>query len=112
MIKVQNNLRRFVCFLLVILASFIFVNSVSAVTLGISGNRFTLDGQAKFLVLSGYWDGLDAPNPSADLNYLKSKGFDGIRIFPNLWDYCRGCPNPYPTGTDPTINSDGSINQT
>ena len=111
MIKVQNNLRRFVCFLLVILASFIFVNSVSAVTLGISGNRFTLDGQAKFLVLSGYWDGLDAPNPSADLNYLKSKGFDGIRIFPNLWDYCAGCSSEFTPGNNPVIKPDGTINQ-
>src|SRR3989338_10673614 len=77
-----------------VLFFFIFVNSTSAVTLGISGNRFTLDGSSQFLVFSGYWDGLDAPNPSTDLSYLHSKGFDGIRIYPLLWDY--GGPGSYP----------------
>ena len=79
--------------------------------LGISGNRFTVNGQAKFLVLSGYWDGLDAPDPSGDLAYLDSKGFDGIRIFPNLWDYCAGCGTEFTPGNNPVINPDGSINQ-
>ena len=107
MIKVQNNLRRFVCFLLIVLASFIFANSVSAVVLGISGNRFTLDGQAKFLVLSGYFDGMDAPNHSADLSYLQTQGFNGIRIFPNWWDDL----SPNVPDSNPLITSNGGLDQ-
>ncbi|MDP4001451.1 MAG: hypothetical protein Q8P69_00155, partial [bacterium] len=107
MIKVQNNPRRFVCFLLVALASFVFANSASAVVLGISGNRFTLDGQAKFLVIAAYFDGMDSPNPISDLDYLKSKGFDGIRIFPNWWENVR----PLTSDSDPLITANGSLDQ-
>ena len=59
-------------------------------TLSIQGDHFALNGQAKFLVLAGYFDGLDAGNVGADLDYLKSKGIDGVRVFPNWWDYSNG----------------------
>jgi len=88
-----------------------FSTSAQGATLTISGNKFLLDGQAKFLVFAGYFDGMDSPNPSADLTYLKSKNIDGIRIFPNLWDYDPEGDDRYPPGTNPVINSDGSINQ-
>ena len=91
----KRSLKFFTYFIPGVLFFLFLIDSASAVTLGISGNRFTLNGQPKFLVLSGYWDGLDASNPSADLNWLKSKGFDGIRIFPNLWDYCPNCSQRY-----------------
>src|SRR3989344_5885427 len=68
---------------------------------------FSASGQAKFLVLAGYFDGMDAPNPSADLTYLKSKGFDGIRIFPNWWNEL----SPLVSDSDPLITSDGSLDQ-
>ncbi|MEK7659404.1 MAG: hypothetical protein AAB338_01990 [Patescibacteria group bacterium] len=84
-----------------------FGHDAQAVTLEIRGNKFTVDGQNKFLVLAGYFDGMDAPNPAADLNYLKSKGFDGIRIFPNWWNEL----NPLIPDSDPLINSDGTLNQ-
>ncbi|MBI2674403.1 MAG: hypothetical protein HYX22_01560 [Candidatus Yanofskybacteria bacterium] len=55
--------------------------------LGISGDTFTIGGVSKFLVLASYFDALDASNLGGDLDYLKSKGIDGIRIFPNWWDF-------------------------
>jgi len=73
-------------------------------TLSISGNRFAINGQQKFLVLATYFDGLDSPNPSADLDYLKSKGFDGIRIGPNWQNSDRN--------GETIMNADGSIRQT
>ena len=41
----------------------------------------------EFTVLFSYFDAMNATNLSGDLDYLKSKGIDGIRIFPNWWDY-------------------------
>ncbi len=58
-------------------------------TIGLSGKAFTLNGQAKFLVLAGYFDGLDSADPAGDMAYLKSKGFDGVRIFPNWWNWAQ-----------------------
>src|SRR3989344_442164 len=90
------------------LSVFLFFSaSAQATTLTISGNKFAIDGQAKFLVLAGFFDGMDAPNPSADLTYLKSKGFDGIRIFPNWWNEL----SPLVSDSDPLITSDGSLDQ-
>lgn len=63
-----------------------FSAQAQATTLSISGNKFTIDGQAKFLVLASYFDGMDAPNVGADLDYLKSKGINGVRVFPNWWE--------------------------
>src|SRR3989344_3703606 len=108
----KRSLKFFTYFIPGVLFFLFLIDSASAVTLGISGNRFTLNGQPKFLVLSGYWDGLDASNPSADLNWLKSKGFDGIRIFPNLWDYCPNCSQRYTPSSNTAMNPDASIDQT
>ena len=75
--------------------------------LGISGNRFTINGQAKFLVLAAYFDGTDSSDPIADINFLKSKNFDGVRIFPNWWENVGSLT----TDADPLITSDGSLDQ-
>ncbi len=61
--------------------------ATSATGLSISGNKFILGGTAKFLMLAGYFDGMDSGNVSADLDYLKSKGIDGVRVFPNWWNW-------------------------
>lgn len=98
-------------FVLSIFLSLTSPQAASSTVLTTQNNYFLINGQPKFLVLSGYWDGLDAPNPQSDLNWLRSKGFDGIRIFVNLWDYCPGCSNTYPSGNNPVINLNGSINQ-
>ncbi|MDP2642010.1 MAG: hypothetical protein Q8P21_01830 [bacterium] len=59
----------------------------TSATLGTSGNKFTIKGQSKFLILATYFDGLDAQSFTTDLDYLDSKGLDGIRIMPNWWVY-------------------------
>jgi hypothetical protein len=80
--------------------------SASAATLGISGDKFTIDGQARFLLGVSYfdWKGWRA----ADLDGLRDRQFNLIRIIldlmPELWD---------PSFTTPrdrsAFNADGSL---
>ena len=54
--------------------------------LSIHGDRFTVDGQDRFLVFVSYFDGLHRPATDLidqDLQYLKDKGVVGIRVFPD-----------------------------
>ncbi len=69
-----------------------------------NGDTFTIDGGSRFLVLASYFDGLDAPNVGADLDYFKSKGIDGVRVFPNWWD----TTTPLTFGNT-LMNTDGSL---
>lgn len=53
--------------------------------LSVHGDRFAVDGQDRFLVFVSYFDGLHRPATDLidqDLQYLKDKGVDGIRVFP------------------------------
>jgi hypothetical protein len=61
-------------------------------TLGTEGGRFTLDGRAHFLVFISYFDAMRTSLASleSDFRYLRTNGFDGIRIFPNWWDFRTG----------------------
>ncbi len=45
---------------------------------------FDFFGQRKFLVFVSYFDGIRAKYLEQDLNYLKSKGVDGIRLYLNF----------------------------
>jgi hypothetical protein len=60
----------------------------SAPVLGTSGSTLLRDGQPSFLVLVSYFDAMRASDAAlnSDFAFLKSKGIDGIRIFP-LWVY-------------------------
>ncbi len=60
----------------------------SAPVLQRSGLNLLTDGQASFLVLVSYFDAMRASEAALDRDFafLKSKGVDGIRIFP-LWVY-------------------------
>jgi hypothetical protein len=55
---------------------------------GVQGERFTVDGQARFLTLVSYFDALDASDRvwEEDFAYFRAHGVDGIRVFPNWWD--------------------------
>ena len=57
--------------------------------LGVERDHFTVNGQAQFLVLVSYFDALRASDETleSDFAYLKAKGINGIRIFPNWWDW-------------------------
>lgn len=78
-----------------------------------SGTSFKVDGQAKFLVFISYFDALheSTPNLISDFQYLKSKGIDGIRIFPNWWRYTSEYyPNtPFYFAQDTLIAPDGNL---
>jgi hypothetical protein len=52
--------------------------------LSIQGDRFAIDGSPRFIVFISYFSAMNAVNITADLKYLKSRGFDGVRIWPNL----------------------------
>src|SRR5262245_28848001 len=75
--------------------------------LGVTGSAFTVNGQPKFLLFMSYFDAMRASNLDDDLTYIKSLGFDGIRIFPN-WDrrdagYCAT------TSTDTLMDTSGAV---
>ena len=61
------------------------VHVASAQVLTVQGDRLAVDGTPKFLVFVSYFGALGADNPAADLQYFKSKGFDGIRIWPTVF---------------------------
>jgi hypothetical protein len=52
--------------------------------LSIQGDRFAVDGTPKFLTFITYFGAMGAPNIINDLRLIRSLGFDGIRIWPNL----------------------------
>jgi hypothetical protein len=60
----------------------------ASLKLGIENGAFTVNGEPKFLVFASYFDAMDVAPPDlhSDFAYLKSKGVDGVRIFPNWWD--------------------------
>jgi hypothetical protein len=90
-------------------AVLILVSSVAAAAsprLGIEGARFTVDGAPRFLVFMSYFDGVRrVPNGIGDdLDYLKTR-VDGIRVFPNWWEYA--CPPR--SGGDTLFDLQGEI---
>ncbi|MDP3697732.1 MAG: pilin [Candidatus Taylorbacteria bacterium] len=56
----------------------------AGLTLGVSGDRFTLNGTPQFLLFVSYFDAMDASDATldSDLSRLRSLGFNGIRIWP------------------------------
>src|SRR3954468_14435922 len=78
----------------------------AAPRLGIDAARFTVDGEARFLVFVSYFDGVRRVRGGVhdDLEYLKTR-VAGIRVFPNWWDY--GCPGR--SGDDTLFDLQGAI---
>jgi hypothetical protein len=56
-----------------------------AQTLSIQGDRFAIDGMPRFLTFISYFGAMGAGNVTADLRLIRTKGFDGIRIWPLLF---------------------------
>lgn len=75
---------RFARLLLILLALAGFVSEARAQKLSVQGDRFAIDGTPKFLVFMSFFGAMGAPNIAQDLHFLKSMGFDGVRIWPNL----------------------------
>src|SRR5260221_4812174 len=72
------------CCLLALLAVVAVAAPARAQKLGTQGIQFTIDGAPKFLTFVTYFGAMGAPNVTADLHLIKSLGFDGVRILPNL----------------------------
>jgi hypothetical protein len=79
----------------------------SAPVLRTSGLRLLRDGQPSFLVLVSYFDAMRASEAALDRDFafLKSKGIDGIRIFP-LWVYGTQKPDATLLDANGRIRSD------
>jgi hypothetical protein len=71
---------RFVAAVVVLLCA----TAAQAQKLTIQGDRFAIDGTPRFLTFITYFGAMGAPNTIADLHLIRSLGFDGIRIWPNL----------------------------
>jgi hypothetical protein len=89
--------------MLVALVSWCAPGTASAQTLAVQGERFTVNGVPKFLVMVSYFGGLQRPEAlwAQDFGYLESRGVSGIRVFPE-W---RG-------GSQTLFSTTGVINQT
>jgi hypothetical protein len=72
-----------------------------AQNLSIQGDRFAIDGTPRFLTFISYFSAMGAPHLMADLHLIRSLGFDGVRIWPNLFT------GPQLMNGDGTLNPDG-----
>ena len=70
---------------LLVAAGPVLSKAPAPLTLGTAGERFTVNGTPRFLVLTSYFDALDAARLDDDLAML-AKSVDGIRVFASWWD--------------------------
>ena len=73
-----------------VLVALVGAATARAQTLAVQGDHFTVNGRGKFLLFASYFDAMHASSQTldTDFQYLREKGFDGIRIFPN---WAQGC---------------------
>lgn len=75
--------------LLVAAALALSTHAASAQALAVQGNRFIVDGQARFLTLVTYFDALDVPDGQLETDFWALRNavhIDGVRIMPNWWE--------------------------
>jgi hypothetical protein len=75
-------MRRFELVLCIILC--LAATDAGAQKLTVVGDRFLVDGTPRFLTFVTYFGGMGAPNINQDFRLIRSLGFDGIRLWPNL----------------------------
>lgn len=77
--------------------------------LGKSGQTFTVNGEARFLTFISYFDAMDVDPTSLSLDfaYLRGKGIDGVRIFPNWWHTT--VPRPATPSSTTLMNAAGGF---
>src|SRR5229473_4124346 len=75
---------RFARRLVVLIGLCLLAIEARAQKLSIQGDRFAVDGTPRFLTFISYFGAMGAPNTINDLHLIRSLGFDGIRIWPNL----------------------------
>jgi hypothetical protein len=75
--------------------------------IGTQFDYFTVNGKPKFLIFTSYFDGLRPGDPvlDSDFAFFVSKGINGVRIFPNWWNW-----SATPTAaSDTLIDSSGNL---
>jgi hypothetical protein len=75
---------RFARHVVVLSCLFLAATQAHAQKLSIQGDRFAVDGVPRFLTFMTMFGAMAAPNITADLHTIKTLGFDGFRIWPNL----------------------------
>jgi hypothetical protein len=102
-----------VLFLLLVSLGAMRPQAPAGFAIGIDGDRFTVNGSARFLIFVSYFDALHASTSTwtSDLDYLKTR-VQGVRILPNWFsDYCAGGKAGTNTrSNDALIRFDGSVN--
>jgi hypothetical protein len=78
-------------------------STLTAQTLAVEGDHFTVNGTPKFLIFISYFDAMRASSGTLDTDFAyiaNTLHLDGVQIFPNWWDYgCSGTSNCYTTTT-------------
>src|SRR6266849_5063701 len=75
---------RFTFLLVLLMVLSLCAMEAQAQKLSIQGDRFAVDGTPRFLTFISYFGAMGAPNTINDLHLIRSLGFDGVRIWPNL----------------------------
>jgi hypothetical protein len=73
---------RLVAVAAIVIAS-LLARTACAQQLTIAGDRFAIDGSPRFLTFISYFGAMGAADLTADFQFLKEAGFDGVRIWPN-----------------------------
>src|SRR5712691_8047154 len=80
----RRRLERVARYAVVLLGLFLAATEAHAQKLSIQRDRFAVDGVPRFLTFMTMFGAMGAPNITADLHTIKTLGFDGFRIWPNL----------------------------
>ena len=106
--SVHHSIRRLIAVLALTLTG--LAGSARAQSLGVQGDHFIVDGEAKFLTFVSYFDGMRATDYDGDFAFLKDQaGFDGVRIFPNWWTYSGSPTNCPAAATDTLFDASGNV---
>src|SRR5262245_37311577 len=71
--------------ILATLVALLLAGPARAQTLSIQGDQFAVDGVPKFLTFISFFGAMGAGTVGADFHFLRSRGFDGVRIWPCLF---------------------------
>ncbi len=99
MYRPRTNRTLFVCLAATVLLICGMRTQATAQTFTVRNDHFRLDpantAQDKFLIFISYFDAMDAgAHVDTDFDYIKNTlHVDGVRIFPNWWDF--SCTNPH-----------------
>ena len=82
--KISTSSWRVAVSLALLIGFSLVATEAHAQKLSIQGDRFAVDGEPRFLTFISMFGVMAAPNINADLHTIKTLGFDGFRIWPNI----------------------------